>query len=217
MKKIICICICISLSSGCGKLLNHGSPVNAVVKDTASEAKPSLPSDTSNASASEPSNTPAPTPEPSKSAQPSDSAVSSSYLSWYGCVPTINVNNSVLYWTLNAVGYAVIAVFCVVVYRLVSPLEGEYIQDYDLSDEDIDVPFEEVGRQGYRICDVAQEDTISYTWYLFKKVTSRGFYQDRETKEELKGIPILMNDNVNAYDNEFECSHLYKPNPAPSQ
>jgi hypothetical protein len=208
MKKTICICICIFLASGCDKLLNHGSPADIVAKDTGSEATHSL---TSNA--------PAPTPEPEPEPQPqplSDSAVSSSWISWYGCIPTINVSNSVAYWALNSVGYVAIAVFCAVVYRLVSPLEGEYIQDYYLSDENINVPFEEVGRQGYRICDVAQEDTISYTWYLFKKVTSRGFYRDRETKKELKGIPILMNDNVNAYDDEFECSHLYKPNSAPS-
>jgi hypothetical protein len=58
--------------SGCDKSLRHGRPANAVVED---KAPHSLTSNTSNASAPEPSNTPNPTPEPSKSVQPlSDTA-----------------------------------------------------------------------------------------------------------------------------------------------
>ncbi|MCA6080165.1 MAG: hypothetical protein LE169_04670 [Endomicrobium sp.] len=67
MKKIISVCLCIGLMSGCDKLLRHGRPVNAVAEDTGSKAPHSLASNTSKASAPEPSNTPAPTPEPSKS------------------------------------------------------------------------------------------------------------------------------------------------------
>jgi hypothetical protein len=203
----------VSLISGCDKLTDIVRPV-APQSLNATSLAPKSPK----VLAPEPSNTPVPTSSPKETAPVlPDSAVSSSWFSWYGYVPTINlVDNPVAYWALNAVVYAVIAVGCAVVYRLVRPLEGEYIQDYYISGEDIDVLFEEVDSQGYRLCDVAQEDTISYTWYLFKKVTSRGFYQDRKTKKELKGIPILMNNNVKAYDNEFECSHLYKPNPAPS-
>jgi hypothetical protein len=40
--------------SGCDKLPNHGSPVNAVAKDTGSEATHSLTADTPNAHASTP-------------------------------------------------------------------------------------------------------------------------------------------------------------------
>jgi hypothetical protein len=205
--------------SGCDKLLRHGRPVNAVAEDKGSEGVPtqSLTSDTPNASASEPSNTPIPIPEPSKSAPPaSGNVASSAWFSRHWCFPTINVNNSVLYWAFNAVGYAAIAVICAVVYRLISPAE-EYIQGYIESDEDVSISLEEVGELGYRICDVGQEDTISYTWYLFKKVTSRFFYTDADTKEELKGIPIITNDNVEAYKAYkygIDYSRLYKPNPA---
>jgi hypothetical protein len=202
--------------SGCCKLANYGSPVNAVTKDTGSEGV-STHSLTSNASALVPSNTPAPTPEPSKSAPPaSGNVASSAWFSRHWCFPTINVNNSVLYWALNAVGYAAIAVICAVVYRLISPAE-EYIQGYVESDKDVSISLKEVGELGYRICDVAYEDTISYTWYLFKKVTSRAFYTDSETKEELKGMPIITNDNVEAYRTDkygIDYSRLYKPNPA---
>ncbi|MCA6079823.1 MAG: hypothetical protein LE169_02890 [Endomicrobium sp.] len=84
MKKIICICICICLMSGCDKLLRHGSPVNAVTED---KAPHSLTSDTPNASAPEPSNTPAPTSEPSKSVPPaSDTADTGSSVGKIGAV-----------------------------------------------------------------------------------------------------------------------------------
>ncbi|MCA6079826.1 MAG: hypothetical protein LE169_02905 [Endomicrobium sp.] len=84
MKKIICVCLCICLISGCDKSFNRGSPVNAVAED---KAPHSLTSDTPNASAPEPSNTPAPTPEPSKSVPPaSDTADTGSSVGKIGAV-----------------------------------------------------------------------------------------------------------------------------------
>jgi hypothetical protein len=89
--------------SGCDKLLRHGRPVNTAVEDKGSEAPHSLTSDTSNASASEPSNTPAPTPEPQLL---SDSAVSSSLFSCHWHFPTINTGNIIANYALNIVVYA---------------------------------------------------------------------------------------------------------------
>ena len=211
MKKIVCMCICIFLASGCGKLPNHGRPANTVVEDKGSEgvSTHSLTSNTPKTSASESSNTPAPTPEPSKSAPSSDSAVSSSLFSWH--FPTININNSVAYWALSAVVYATIAVGCVALYRLVSPLEGGIIKDYDDTSGYINVPFEEIHEQGYRIYEIAHENIISYTWYIFKKVALHVFYRDIETKEQIKGVLIFWNDNcesLNPYSH-----YLYKPAP----
>ncbi|MCA6080366.1 MAG: hypothetical protein LE169_05740 [Endomicrobium sp.] len=74
MKKIICIC----LLSGCDKSLSHGRPVNAVAED---KAPHSLTANTSNASASVPSITPAPTSSPKETVPVlPDSAASSSLI-----------------------------------------------------------------------------------------------------------------------------------------
>ncbi|MCA6085318.1 hypothetical protein [Candidatus Endomicrobiellum agilis] len=82
--KPTAILLCLCILAGCGH--NKGSLKATESKEIpeGSEGVPpqSLTSNTSNASASEPSNTPIPTSEPSKSALSSDSAVSSS-LRWY--------------------------------------------------------------------------------------------------------------------------------------
>ena len=101
MKKIICVCLCICLISGCDKSFNHGRPVNAVAEDKGSEGV---------SPHSLTSNTPAPTSESSKSAPSSDSAVSSSLLSWHWWFPTININNSIVKYAVN-IGVYSLAVY----------------------------------------------------------------------------------------------------------
>jgi hypothetical protein len=173
LRKTICIC----LMSGCDKSLNHGSPVNSVVEDTGSEGV-STHSLTSNASALEPSNTPAPTPEP----QPlSDSVVSSSRLSWHWWFPMISVSNSVAYWALNSVGYDVFRYFKPKQVIILEPeLAGDVVLRYvQLPDKD------------YYFCYRNFDRTISYTWYFAKRVIERWFFADAVTQEELdREIPV---------------------------
>ncbi|MCA6085657.1 hypothetical protein [Candidatus Endomicrobiellum agilis] len=187
MKKIISVCLCICLMSGCGKLLSHGRPANAVAEDKGSEVVPthSLTSDTSNASASEPSNTPAP--EPSNTPVPipepqslSDSDVSSSQLSWYWLFPTINVSNSVLYWTLNSVGYAVALALAIVVgydvFRYFKPIK--VITPKPEPAGDITLNFNQADYEDYEHCCICHRSDISYTWYLAKRKIKRYFWAD---------------------------------------
>ena len=107
MKKIISVCLCICLMSGCDKSLNRGSPVNAVAKDTGSEATPSLPLNASNAPASVPSNIPAsPSPNAPQSTTTHETKKRLStgiivsacfYLSWYIAAVTVLIERIIFY------------------------------------------------------------------------------------------------------------------------
>ncbi|MCA6084719.1 hypothetical protein [Candidatus Endomicrobiellum agilis] len=200
MKKIISVCLCICLMSGCDKLLSHGRPANAVVEDKGSEgvSTHSLTSDTSNASASTPEAQPA-----------SDSAVSSSWISWHGYVPTINVNNSVLYWTLNAVGYAFAFIALIVggydVFRYFKPeRRAIFCPCAGL----VSLSRDQINDGGvYKYCGLAWDMDSSYTWYFAKRTTTRYFYVDEEGNNIDSKIPV--------YKLQGELSvYVYKPAPS---
>ena len=113
MKRVIAVFLTVILISGCDRLTDIVSPV-APQSLNASSLAPKSPK----VPAPKPSNTPAPTPSPKGTAPVlPDGAASSSWISWYG-IPTINVNNLVLYWALNAVVYAVILAGIVFSYAL---------------------------------------------------------------------------------------------------
>jgi hypothetical protein len=94
--------------------------VNTVGDEKESEAV--LTAAQTSKAALEPSKSPAPTPSPKETAPVlPDSAASSSWISCYGYVPTVNVSNLVLYWALNAVAYAVaVTVVYGLLYRFAS-------------------------------------------------------------------------------------------------
>jgi hypothetical protein len=193
--------------SGCDKLLSHGRPVNAVAKDTGSEATPSL---TSNASALLPSNTPAPTPEP----QPlSDSAVSSSRLSWHWWFPMINVSNSVAYWALNSVGYVVALALAIVVgydvFRYFKPIK--VITPKPEPAGDITLTLDQIQNEGFKYCYIRDRSIISYTWYLAKRKVKRYFWADVEDKEiDSKIFVYQLHNDYYGSDNVY----VYQSNPA---
>jgi hypothetical protein len=153
--------------SGCDKPLRHGSPVNTAVEDKGSEGVPthSLTSNTSNASAPEPSNTPNPTPEPSKSAPSSDTADTGSSVGKY-------------------VGYAVAVILSVIgvcyggyklLYRFAEP-KPIFINKLDtLEEKDI--------TEGYKECYFLEnfENFDLHCSYCF----------DRATFEYIDEIPVL--------------------------
>ncbi|MCA6079482.1 MAG: hypothetical protein LE169_01105 [Endomicrobium sp.] len=185
MKKIISVCLCICLMSGCDKLLRHGRPVNAVAED---KAPHSLTSDTPNASASVPSNTPAPTPEPSKSVPPSDSDDTGSSVAKY-------------------VGYAVAVILFVIavyggyklLYRFADP-KPIFINKLDtLEEKDI--------TEDYKQCCFFGNFGLHCS-YCF----------DRETFEYIDEIPVHVRVHRSIPDIpecEFEVDlYLYKPNPS---
>ncbi|MCA6085791.1 hypothetical protein [Candidatus Endomicrobiellum agilis] len=132
MKKIICVCLCIFLSSGCDKSLSHGRPVNAVVED---KAPHSLTSDTSKAPALEPK-----------------SPNASSWISWYGYAPMININNSIIKYAVN-IGVYAFAIACVCyggyrsLYRFAS---SEFISVGDL--ETVNLSALKALLEGYDCC-----------------------------------------------------------------
>jgi hypothetical protein len=201
--------------SGCGKLLNHGSTVNTVVEDTGSEAPHSLPSDTLKSLALVPSNTSAPAPEPSNTAPPlSDSVASSSLIFWHGYVPTINVSNLVLYWTLNAVVYALaLAVICVGTYRCFIPkIEDIYLVS---ETERLCTIHLASGRipQHYRLCYYGCVDSTSSILCFFKKVTHLWCYRDAETYAQIKEEPFLISVDGGAPS----CYYRSKPAMRPSK
>ncbi|MCA6079594.1 MAG: hypothetical protein LE169_01675 [Endomicrobium sp.] len=162
MKKIISVCLCICLMSGCDKLLRHGRPVNTAVEDIGSEGVPphSLTSNTSNASASEPSNTPIPTPEPSKSAQSSDSA---------------DTGSSVGKYVRCAVAFIFLIVGCYDVFRYFKP-EKVVIPAPNSVGGSIAVSFYKENSRFYNLCYLDCVKDISYTWYFAKRKTTRYFW-----------------------------------------
>ncbi|MCA6080054.1 MAG: hypothetical protein LE169_04100 [Endomicrobium sp.] len=207
MKKIICICICICifLSSGCGKLLDHGRPADTVVEYKGSEAPHSLTSDTPNASAPEPSNTPAPTPEPSKSVPSSDTA---------------DTGSSVKKYAVNALlcVVALAVVTCAVIYRRVSPeiFENVYIVPEPKNVNILNSTSEQLMSQGYKRCYYGYVCSTSYIWRFFKKVKNTIYhwsYFDFETKQPIRGMPALL------CKAGLSIGHLlhYKPELAPNQ
>ncbi|MCA6080425.1 MAG: hypothetical protein LE169_06045 [Endomicrobium sp.] len=188
MKKIICICICICLTSGCDKSLRHGSPVNAVTED---KAPHSLTSDTPNASASEPSNTPAPTPEPSKSAQPSDSA---------------DTGSSVV--KIGAFVLSVIAVYggYKLLYRFADLESASSRPNYRFPDLEpassrhkdkfcTRVKLSEVSDDGHYLRDGIRECIHEYVSFYSPK----SYFFDKETKEYIDEIPFMVNDDIFYY------------------
>jgi hypothetical protein len=183
--------------SGCDKSLSHGSPVNAVAKDTGSEATHSL---TSNTSALVPSNTPAPTSEPQSL---SDSAVSSSLISWRWCFLKINLDNPFLYYTVNVVIYAatwtvIWALFTLAIagvyhgcykplYRFVAfnptkPSDAIPVEEKDITDD------ERCLKDGYREC-------FFYGCHFY----------DYYTRECIDEIPVRIGERTDYY---------YQPNPS---
>jgi hypothetical protein len=92
--------------SDCGKLLNHVSPVNTVVKNDEGREDVPMATQTSEtalellkAPAPEPTFTPSPTPEP-KGAVP-DLSDSTEPSSWHSCFPAVNAGNRIANWILN--------------------------------------------------------------------------------------------------------------------
>ncbi|MCA6085185.1 hypothetical protein [Candidatus Endomicrobiellum agilis] len=190
MKKIISVCLCICLMSGCDKSLSHGRPANAVAEDKGSEGVPtqSLTSDTPNASASEPSNTPIPIPEPSKSALPSDTTDTGSSVGKY-------------------VGYAVAFILSIIVvcyggykllYRFADP-KPIFINKLDtLEEKDI--------TEGYKECYFSGNFGLHCSYFF-----------DRATFEYIDEIPVYATVHRFVPECECEVEiglYFYKPNPS---
>ncbi|MCA6079486.1 MAG: hypothetical protein LE169_01125 [Endomicrobium sp.] len=196
MKKTICICICICicLMSGCDKSLSHGRPVNAVVEDKATH---SLTSDTLNASAPEPSNTPTPTPELSKSVQPSD---------------TTDTGSSVVKYGLWAFAFIALIVGCYDVFRYFKPerieIPAPKIAGY------VPSTFDQIDPKVYQFCYCRYNSDISYTWYFAKRKIKRYFWTDFIQMKKIDSkIPIyqLCNPLNHSYLFNF---YVYKPAPS---
>jgi hypothetical protein len=195
MKKIICICICIFLTSGCGKLANHGSPVNVVVENKGSEGV---------SPHSLTSNTPAPTPEPSKSVQPLSA-------------PS-DTGSSVRKYAVNISLFAaaLVVIACAAVYRCVSP---EIFEDVYIVPEIKKILYvdkltsEQATAEGYRKCRYHSVVAgTSYIWRFFirkvKKTIRHWSYFDSETGEMIEGVPPSL---ALVFDNGF-IYLFYKPN-----
>jgi hypothetical protein len=153
--------------SGCDKSLSHGRSVNAVAKDTGSEAPHSL---TSNTSALAPSNTPAPTPEPSKSALPASADTGSS-------VKKYAVNA-----VLCVVALAVI-VGCYDAFRYFKPKEV-IIPAPEFSGDKKMCLYETYNR-GLGLCRLRHKNSTSYTWYFAKQRIKRYFFADATNGNEI--------------------------------
>ena len=144
----------------------------------------------------------------------SDSAVSSSQLSWHWCFPTINVSNSVAYWALNAGGYAVAAIALIVlgnaVFRYFKP-EQVNILASKLAGE-VTFPVSQVVEQGFRFCYFSHVDSISYTWYLSKKKTTRYFFANTLREEIDSKTPVyrFISSFPNGYN--FATAYVYQSN-----
>jgi hypothetical protein len=177
---------------GCGKLANHGSPVNSVAKDTGSEGV---------STHSLTSNTPAPTPEPSKSALPaSDSAASSSWISWHWGFPTININNSIIKYAVNICLYA-LAVYAVY-YGVYKPL----YRFADFSPISIDkLQLVEGMPEGYKQCYLSPPKDCKKDYLELDE----GHFFDRDTREFVEEIPVQ---EAGYNPNTFFTAYYYKPN-----
>jgi hypothetical protein len=163
------------LTSGCGKLLDHGRPADIVVKDKGSEAPHSLTSDTSNALAAEPSNTPAPTPESNKTA----SALSD----------TTDTGSPIVKISACAVAIAAIAVIAVVYYVGYEELLRKFANSGFVNTTELgNVNFSEdaARSEGYKPCfkvsgincyfDCASDEWIAERPVLNKGVASQSDY-----------------------------------------
>jgi hypothetical protein len=181
--------------SGCDKSLSHGSPVNAVAKDTGNEATHSL---TSNASVLAPSNTPALTPEPKGiiSALPNP----------------INTGSSVLKIGLCVTAFiAFIVVTVLGVRRYFNPeIENIFLAPLFDDLEDDNRSDSDLISDGYKVCYWTCDESISLVWCCFKNITRRWCYYDIDTEKPIKEIPV-KSDIVGFYRFYYK-SELAPPN-----
>jgi hypothetical protein len=196
MKKIICICICICicifLASGCGKLPNHGSPVNTVVEKEGSDDVLTTPL-TSN-TVLKPSKSPALVSELKEPVPALSDNVASS--SWLWCFPAINAGNLAANLALNIVAYAVaLAVIAGVYY-------GGYKLLYGFANHEF-IPIDKLGT-----VNLSEEKALSEGYKRCYKIFSINCYFAYDTFNWIDEIPVL-NKGVPVGSN---YSLLYKPN-----
>ncbi|MCA6079583.1 MAG: hypothetical protein LE169_01620 [Endomicrobium sp.] len=161
---------------------------------------PSLTSNTSNASASVPSNTPAPTPEPSKTAQPLSG--------------TADTGSSVVKIVLCVAAFiALIVVTALGIRRYFVPeVENIYIAPLGNRLENVNRSTDDLIKDGYKPCYWSADESISLVWCCFKKITRRRGYYDFATEKLIKEIPV-----TNDYSIFSKFYYKPEPNPAPSQ
>ncbi|MCA6084985.1 hypothetical protein [Candidatus Endomicrobiellum agilis] len=205
MKKIICICICICifLASGCGKLPNHGSPVNTVVEKEGSDGVLTAPLISNTVLKS--SKSPALVSELKEPVPAlSDNLASSSWLSWHWYFPAINAGNLAANLALNIIAYAVtVAVALALALAVIAGVYyGGYKLLYEFANHEF-IPIDKLGTVNF-----SEEKALSEGYKRCYKIPSINCYFAYDTFNWIDEIPVL-NKGVPVGSN---YSLLYKPN-----